>query len=404
MASAAAVRDPRQRTNTPQVARANVIEDETVGENPQVDDLAPKLSAQSTENLLRMLECLVCKDYLTTRPMHTACCGAVFCKRCIVAWIRSYLNCPVCRANHSVSMLTPARHVQRIASELKNDLCPPEDNAVNDAAPPAQGDNQDELRNNAVHVIPNDPLNQVNNNRGGVPIDPLDVALRIVPARDGNVCQCHFGLGRRGNFVFYFRELNHPMCIAMRQKDEVDGSVVVNIKTREGRLLAVLERRPGCLHYVASTADGDSEIFAMDASSKDAVVVLPRINEIDAVERMMRPYEPRSRRDSIANQLHRPDLKRVMPFQERSEPAWTYDRCVTWCRANGRCASEMATKLLLVGSRHDKPLLMMAPLPTKNELYILDFAYPISPLQAFAIGLSALDRQRHFLQPRREMP
>ncbi|CAK4838767.1 unnamed protein product [Aphanomyces euteiches] len=194
------------------------------------------------------------------------------------------------------------------------------------------------------------------------------------------------------------------MCIAMRQKDEVDGSVVVNIKTREGRLLAVLERRPGCLHYVASTADGDSEIFAMDASSKDAVVVLPRINEIDAVERMMRPYEPRSRRDSIANQLHRPDLKRVMPFQERSEPAWTYDRCVTWCRANGRCASEMATKLLLVGSRHDKPLLMMAPLPTKNELYILDFAYPISPLQAFAIGLSALDRQRHFLQPRREMP
>ncbi|RQM24312.1 hypothetical protein B5M09_001618 [Aphanomyces astaci] len=262
----------------------------------------------TTENLLRMLECAICKDYLATAT-QTSCCGTVFCKRCIRTWVRAKGTCPVCRKSHSLENLVPAHYVQRIANEMRADLCPPDedvDMATTDVAtPPFPNGAQ------AAHVHP--------------PNDP------ILPNQNG-VRQLDIRSGPNGSFIFTCPFTIGVVCTAVRNRNAVDHSVRMTIKSADNVVAAHVELLPHSNQYLAMDHwNQDLAAISYAATNPIVAVPLPEWRGLDGPNDMiMRAYEPQSRRDTIWTQVRRPDTARVFSMVAKSDPFWNFSRSRNW--------------------------------------------------------------------------
>ncbi|RHY07037.1 hypothetical protein DYB36_005377 [Aphanomyces astaci] len=356
-----------------------IVEEEQKGPSSTEVVATVSLSAMTTENLLRMLECAICKDYLATAT-QTSCCGTVFCKRCIRTWVRAKGTCPVCRKSHSLENLVPAHYVQRIANEMRADLCPPDedvDMATTDVAtPPFPNGAQ------AAHVHP--------------PNDP------ILPNQNG-VRQLDIRSGPNGSFIFTCPFTIGIVCTAVRNRNAVDHSVRMTIKSADNVVAAHVELLPHSDQYLA-TDHWNQDLAAISYAATNPIVAVPLPGWRwldDPNDMIMRAYEPQSRRDTIWTQVRRPDTARVFSMVAKSDPFWNFSRSRNWHGKNGRVRDESTTLLVLVRPTSiDEPMLTLARSGSDRQRFWLDFLGPIAPAQAVFIALTCLDRHRRFLRSR----
>ncbi|RHZ28739.1 hypothetical protein DYB37_000383 [Aphanomyces astaci] len=377
------------------------------------EEEAVKLSAASTENLLRMMECSICKEYLV-KATQTSCCGAVFCKRCICMWVRARGTCPVCRMQQIPSKLTLAKYVQRIADELKDDLCPTND-AITDGGTGPSTEVQHRLDQLFTPTGAQNPLDQVFQanvliNEGGDDDGPVDAAdnddpgrpyLYAIPGAEDRAHQCTIRLGQNGSFSLLLEHTQRVICTAVHTRGDGDHSITLTIKSPDDMVVvATLELLPHSDQYLAVDHLG-RDIMAVDYMSKDPVLVLPKPVQILNEGSDMTPFAPQSRRDSIWMQVRRPDTSRVNPFEGKSDPYYDFNRKHSWLRHGGRYVQGARTILVLVGPKNnDMPFLSVAYANTERSRVWVDFLHPIAPLQAFAIALTAMDRHRRVLKAR----
>ncbi|KAF0701145.1 Aste57867_8368 [Aphanomyces stellatus] len=381
---------PLMETSDPTLCKGDCAMDSLRGGEDSARQL--QLSSMRTDNLRRMLECIICMEYLT-QATQTACCGTVFCKGCIGLWIRMYHSCPVCRKCQTVAQLTPARYVQRLALELKPDLCPSEassdDNDAHDPLDTKDNDDDDDRRRNSspVGVAALEPSML----RLGANLMRAHVSLFVSAHRLGYTRRPYYVRVRpRGTFTFHALETHDLLCTATRDLDDC-----VKILSPDQTYLARVHVRRGGNLYVA-TDSLERDIAALDYAPRHTVVVLPRV-EHDARrdEYVVGTYTPRSRHDSLATQTRRPDAARVVHFvnsltNERKD-------------IRGFNAAEDDNMMWLVHASNTRALVLR---PTANttqqqqqQQYRVEFMRPVAPIQAFAIALAGIDRRRRFLKP-----
>ncbi|RHY87587.1 hypothetical protein DYB37_000384 [Aphanomyces astaci] len=230
---------------------------------------------------------------------------------------------------------------------------------------------------------------------------PLD--LRIVTNTIDGVRQLDIRSGPNGSFIFTCPFTIGIVCTAVRNRNAVDHSVRMTIKSADNVVAAHVELLPHSDQYLA-TDHWNQDLAAISYAATNPIVAvpLPEWRWLDDPNDMiMRAYEPQSRRDTIWTQVRRPDTARVFSMVAKSDPFWNFSRSRNWHGKNGRVRDESTTLLVLVRPTSiDEPMLTLARSGSDRQRFWLDFLGPIAPAQAVFIALTCLDRHRRFLRSR----
>lgn len=388
------------RTAASALAASNLVSSIPV----QISQQSRDEQLEMFENTRKMLECLVCQDVLSD-AVETSCCGSVFDKDCIERWVNERGTCPLCRESLSYSMMVPNRHVQRMANELKVTCpycpfqckraelnCHKEECDNRPLDPPPAADVL--VRRSLLSLARNDPFSLRSFLSGPTP-------------REALMTQCYIRTTRGGIYELYVQDGDILIMTAQRKR-QLDMSVNFGVYAAYDNLnvspsqreVPSSQRQVGRLerNFVGSQYTiyaEEAEIGAVQYAAtfgktpRQMRVALPIVEESEGSLRST-GWNAQNREDNMLSMIDRPDESRAMNLINKP-PVWVEALDAYCLDFGGRVAAASVKNFLLAHPDDLDTTIMLFGRTADRNVYSMDFAHPLTPLQAFSIALSSMD-------------
>jgi len=399
MHSALKSRQYGQRTAASALAASNLVNSSFINMDPVTKDE----QLEAIEETKKMLECSICQEVFTNATEAT-CCGQIFCKDCIERWVHERHTCPMCRESITYSLLNTARHAQRMANELKvactycSLVCKKAEleNHVTtcDLAPQEPPPPQDVCLRN--QLITHASLNILN----------LTKFLLMPSPPLAHTMQCYIRTRGGGQYELYTQDSHILLCSAVRRR-QYDMSVSFSIyatnpnaSTNSVQVAKLEKNYMGSQYTIFDTSmdQSMSEIGAVQyaatfgKSPRQMRVAVPHVRTIENQETEFQiiPWNSQHKEDTMLSQVENPDPNRAIHLINKP-PVWIEALQAYCLDFGGRVAAASVKNFLLSHPDDMNKTLMLFGRTQDRQIYSMDYAHPLSPVQAFAIALSSMD-------------
>ncbi|CAK4081034.1 unnamed protein product [Aphanomyces euteiches] len=251
---------------------------------------------------------------------------------------------------------------------------------------------------------------------------PPDVAQRLLKAASTSVpwrarflrtplrpqahtIQCHIRVHRNNLYELFTQNAEIPLCSAVRRsRFGLKDTFSIFPANLNDQVIARLERNfVGSKYTVIDVKNAPLEIGAIQYAAtfgntpRQMKVVIPTVSrtsdDSNNVFGTWRTdcYVSSSHNDSILSQIDTPDAFRVIGLVNKP-PVWV-DSMQAYCLDfGGRVDVASVKNFVLCPSGDLEKSLMVFGRTSDRQVFVMDFQHPLSPVQAFAIALSSLDR------------